>query len=401
MAKNSSATINWIVGGIAAYFVGSAIAGAIRRSKGIGKVERIKRRIYKEVSLAQDAGVDFSRKYDELTPDMKDALNMLGHDLGWKQSKRAIESGKPYTESYYGSLRRAWNAVSGVQGIGRAYNVKDANGNTVLTWIEDAAAHVEAEAVPVAPVAPKENLIRKGMNILADGITMGEKKKVTKPKAPTKAEQKENEYAERSLFAEEFLSDYVEEKVKTGHRHVQEYLNQTDTNGTPIDILIVNSFAKGELKVNDKKGKIDVFINGEWISGAGMLYNICSALLEAWRTRGLRSENLDDIRRQLLDRAKFMAVSDDGSAFGAPIQGDDRYNYLDKINWIVVFYDYYENGEKTVYPYRAFDSEIMANMFADSYKRLKNNNSLGLRRQVKIMPITELDIKSITGIFSK
>ena len=34
MAKNSSATINWIVGGIAAYFVGSAIAGAIRRSKG-------------------------------------------------------------------------------------------------------------------------------------------------------------------------------------------------------------------------------------------------------------------------------------------------------------------------------------------------------------------------------
>ena len=96
-----------------------------------------------------------------------------------------------------------------------------------------------------------------------------------------------------------------------------------------------------------------------------------------------------------------MAVSDDGSAFGAPIQGDDRYNYLDKINWIVVFYDYYDNGEKTVYPYRAFDSEIMANMFADSYKRLKNNNSLGLRRQVKIMPITELDIKSITGIFSK
>lgn len=156
MAKNSSKTINWICAGIAAYFIGTAIAGAVKRRKGIGKVERIKRRIYKEVSLAQDAGVDFSRKYDDLTPDMKDALNTLGHDLGWKQSKRAIESGKPYTESYYGSLRRAWNAVSGVQGIGRAYDVKDANGNTVLTWIEDAATHIQAETpAPVAPKAPR------------------------------------------------------------------------------------------------------------------------------------------------------------------------------------------------------------------------------------------------------
>ena len=45
---------------------------------GIGKVERIKRRIYKEVSLAQDAGVDFSKKYDELTADELDALPCVG-----------------------------------------------------------------------------------------------------------------------------------------------------------------------------------------------------------------------------------------------------------------------------------------------------------------------------------
>lgn len=41
MAKNSSTTINWIVGGIAAYFVGSAIAGAIRRSKGTSGIGNI------------------------------------------------------------------------------------------------------------------------------------------------------------------------------------------------------------------------------------------------------------------------------------------------------------------------------------------------------------------------
>lgn len=149
-AKDINTAINWGLGLSAAYFIGTAIAGAIKKHResganGIGKVERIKRRIYKEVSLAQSAGVDFSKKYAELSKAELDALDRLGHDLGWKQSKRSIESGKPYTESYYGSLRRAWNAVSGIQGIGTAWNVKDADGNVCLTWIEDAAAHVDAE----------------------------------------------------------------------------------------------------------------------------------------------------------------------------------------------------------------------------------------------------------------
>lgn len=130
----------------------ATIAGLVllcaRKAKGaasVGKVERIKRRIYKEVSLAQSSGVDFSKKYDQLTPDEKQALERIGHEFGWKQSKRAIETGKTYTESYYSSLRRAWNAVSGIEGVGRAYNVKDANGNVCLTWIEDAAEHYNAE----------------------------------------------------------------------------------------------------------------------------------------------------------------------------------------------------------------------------------------------------------------
>lgn len=138
-----------------AFFALRAIDAAVKRKAmadydakhpgGIGAIKRIKRRIYKEVSMAQDAGVDFSKKYEELTRAEIDALEHIGHELEWKQSKRSIESGKPYAESYYNSLRRAWNAVSGVQGIGRAWNVKDADGNLVLTWIEDAAAHVEHE----------------------------------------------------------------------------------------------------------------------------------------------------------------------------------------------------------------------------------------------------------------
>ena len=43
MSKNSSKALNWIAGGIAAYFVGSAIAGAIKRknaTSGIGATGR-------------------------------------------------------------------------------------------------------------------------------------------------------------------------------------------------------------------------------------------------------------------------------------------------------------------------------------------------------------------------
>ena len=131
------------------FAIGAAVAvWAIRKASGIagvGKVERIKRRIYKEVSLAQKAGVDFSKKFDELDEHDIVALETVGSDVGWKQSKRSIESGKSYAQAYYNSLRRAWNAVSGIRGIGTAYNVKDANGRVVLTWIEDAEAHYDAE----------------------------------------------------------------------------------------------------------------------------------------------------------------------------------------------------------------------------------------------------------------
>lgn len=191
--KKINDAIEWFALGGMAYFATIFIAGMIKRKRGIGKVERIKRRIYKEVSLAQDAGIDFTKKVDELNNHDRELLDELGASAGWKQSKRSIESGKPYSDAYYNSLRRAWNAVSGlgIQGIGRAYNVKDAQGNTVLTWIEDAAAHVEAERRTLeldAKLAKQRRAIKRrqrqmangnfyqqGKNILADAIDMGEK----------------------------------------------------------------------------------------------------------------------------------------------------------------------------------------------------------------------------------
>ena len=95
-------------------------------TSGIGAT---KRRIFKELSLAQNAGVDFTKKYDELSPEEIDALQKVSADTG-------------YTETYYKSLKKAYDAVSG---IGSSYNVKDADGNICLTWIDNPQEDIERQ----------------------------------------------------------------------------------------------------------------------------------------------------------------------------------------------------------------------------------------------------------------
>ena len=104
--------------GIAAFVL------ARKNTKGTSGIGAAKRRIYKEISLAQKAGVDFSKKYDELTAEEIEALKNVSSKTG-------------YTETYYKSLKKAYDAISG---IGSTYDVMDADGNVCLTWIEDAAA---------------------------------------------------------------------------------------------------------------------------------------------------------------------------------------------------------------------------------------------------------------------
>ena len=144
-AAKINKAIDWITYAAGAYFVGTAIAGAIKKhreekgTEGIGAAERIKRRIYKEISLAQEAGIDFNKDYSLFSDEEIATLEELGHTASWEQKEQ-----KPYAQAYYESLQKAYNAISGV-GIGKAYDIKDANGNPVLTWIEDAAEHVAHE----------------------------------------------------------------------------------------------------------------------------------------------------------------------------------------------------------------------------------------------------------------
>lgn len=129
--------------GYAAYgFVKGYVIG--RGADGIGKVERVKRRIYKEVAVAQKAGIDFERKITEYNENGLALIESIGKQFGWKQSSRSIESGKSYAEAYFNSLRRAYNAVSGVQGVGEVYEVRNGEGKVVLTW-SDAMDHVKQE----------------------------------------------------------------------------------------------------------------------------------------------------------------------------------------------------------------------------------------------------------------
>ena len=111
--------INKIIG-FSSLLLGALIV-AKRKTKGMSGIGAAKRRVFKELSLAQKAGVDFTKRYDELTPSEIKALQKVSNDTG-------------YTETYYKSLKKAYDAISG---IGEAYDVVNADGDTVLTWIED------------------------------------------------------------------------------------------------------------------------------------------------------------------------------------------------------------------------------------------------------------------------
>lgn len=108
-----------MIGLVTIGLIGLALYTKKRSVDGIGKVERVKRRIYKEIAAAQKLGVDFDLKYAELSNSQLNSLEEVGHMFGWKQTKRSLESGRLYTEAYYNSLKRAYNAISGI-GIGAA-----------------------------------------------------------------------------------------------------------------------------------------------------------------------------------------------------------------------------------------------------------------------------------------
>ena len=152
--------------------IGLALCKKKRSVSGIGKVERVKRRIYKEIEAAQKLGVDFDLKYNELMNSQLNSLEEVGKMFGWKQTKRSIESGKPYTEAYYNSLKRAYNAIAGI-GIGAAdYNthtIRNGKGKIILQWREydPVVEHLQQEPiVEIVEQAAEPNRITKQEEIL-------------------------------------------------------------------------------------------------------------------------------------------------------------------------------------------------------------------------------------------
>ncbi len=389
--------------------------------RGIGALPRVKRRIYKEVSLAQSAGVDFSKKFDELTEDEIVTLETVGSDANWKQSKRAKESGKSYAESYYGSLKRAWNAVSGCEGVGTAYNVKDGDGNIVLTWIEDAAAHVEAEQSAEEArrsVEESERNIRKIRNrmkarrrkIDREGLMPAEQpQEPVTPVAPEvvekkpKASKKQAERESRASFARA-----VFDHLADGSDPIKNLLNTTTRDGELAGDVFVREFANRTLKFKKRKGyPFDKFYTKQygWNDSGGSVSEALEYLFTQWDARikneGFAREDINQIRRALLDKAQHMVVV---TQQGEYIRGDERYNYLDDINFIIMarVTDHNTASEEdvvTIYPMWSYSSEVKAK--ANSIIRSRpsyQKNSLRETRSYRIVPVYEVNIDAISGI---
>lgn len=144
-----------MIGVLTIGLIGLALCTKKRGVSGIGKVERVKRRIYKEIAAAQKLGVDFDLKYADLSNSQLNSLEEVGHMFGWKQTKRSLESGRLYTEAYYNSLKRAYNAISGI-GIGAAdydtYTIRNGNGKIILQWREYAPVIEHLQEEPIVEI---------------------------------------------------------------------------------------------------------------------------------------------------------------------------------------------------------------------------------------------------------
>ena len=127
--------------------MGAGVLWLIGRNKSVSGIGAAKRRIFKELSLAQKAGVDFEKKYDELSEEEIEALQQVSADTG-------------YTETYYKSLKKAYDAISG---IGTTYDVVNADGDTVLTWIDD--PHINASYPIYADDADRYAALREAHDI--------------------------------------------------------------------------------------------------------------------------------------------------------------------------------------------------------------------------------------------
>lgn len=114
--------------------IGLALCTKKRSVSGVGKPLKVthKRRIYREMEVAQQSDVDFLAPYEDQSTRAKNAITLL--------RKRHNESSKriPLTdEKYFKQLRRAYNAIAGIGETKMPYKestIKNHRGDTILIY---------------------------------------------------------------------------------------------------------------------------------------------------------------------------------------------------------------------------------------------------------------------------
>lgn len=86
------------------------IMGAARQQSGVGAV-KAKRRIFTEMAAVQQAGINLSDKFTDLTSAQVKQLEALVRQFHFTGSTR---SSKTVAEQFYNSIRRMYNAISGI-----------------------------------------------------------------------------------------------------------------------------------------------------------------------------------------------------------------------------------------------------------------------------------------------
>ena len=138
--------------------VGAGLLWMLHKKKsvaGIGATRREKRRIWREIAEAQDAGVDFTDPSG--WQNKKGVLDRIMFEYGAEPSRG--KSDKPIHQRYFNQLRRAYNTIAG---IGKTdlphehYEITNQYGDTILEWNDfkldqlpqKAANWIESEFIP-------------------------------------------------------------------------------------------------------------------------------------------------------------------------------------------------------------------------------------------------------------
>lgn len=138
------------------------IMGAARKQSGVGAVKKPKRRIFTEMAALQKAGIDFSYKFEELSMQQMQTVERIAKQYHFTGTSR---SSKTTAEQFYNSIRRMYNAISGIGSTklpARDYSeIYNDRGALIMTYIDYGTPEQIFEA---AKTWFYENFVASGRN---------------------------------------------------------------------------------------------------------------------------------------------------------------------------------------------------------------------------------------------